>query len=185
MKNNQECNWNVTCADGTHHVRAKKLSSAEKKVDVFLDGRRVETITYHNTLFSPTTEYRFACGDEHLTLVIYRESMDIVYRDRLVGRDMEYTPKRTIPLVYQILTAVLSLLAFTLMYITGASFDNSTMNLLAIAMPFCCAVLAYSMTTSPFLTQKKKYLFSLLFVAWSWLLVFLIIFVFYGMQHWL
>ena len=183
--NKKEYQWDVCCADGTHHVRAKKITSGDRKVEVYLDNRRVETIAYHNTLFKPTTEYSFACGDERLILVIYREQMDIVYGDHLVGHNMPYRPKSTPPLFYQIGVAVLSLLAIALMYITGAQFESSTMYFLAVLMPFCCAVLSYSMTTSPFLTKQKKYLFSSLFVAWAWALEFILIFVFYGIQVWL
>lgn len=183
--NKNEFHWDVLCKDGQHHICVKKLKGPEKKVDLYLDKRRVETITYQNNLLSPLTEYHFACEEERLTLVIYQDKMNIAYNGKLIERNMEYDPKDKLPIFYQIAVAIFSILSFALMYVTGVTFDNTALNILAIGMPLCCAVIAFANTTSPFLKKSKKYLYSLLAVAWSWILEFLVIFVFYGIQHWL
>ena len=178
LNSKKERSWKINTADGEHNIILILGKSTREPMELFLDKRRVETIQYATAGLVPHMEYNFSCGDETLTLVVHGNNVDLVYKGVLVNNKIEYKPKEILPLAYRVVAILVSIAAVSLIWllrpILGAP-SSSFAYVIALAMIGASTLLVYNQSTNPFVTKKKKYLLSLLFVLWSWIITALVL----------
>ena len=176
--------WVIEMLDGKHEITVKMGSSSRAPLPIYIDGQYACTAQYSGFALIPSMEYKFTCGEETVTLVLHGSDIDMVYHGNLVHHKMEYNPTDTLPIGYGILCCILTIAAFSELWIfdklLSPSVSSSAYNFvfIAINMLLCCTVSLSRGFQSPFKTRKQKLRSCLFSVLWAWVITFLIIVLF-------
>lgn len=170
--------WEIEASDGKHIIKANMGATSRDPIVILVDNQRVTTVQFLGSGMIPHMERSFLCGEETVTMVLHGSKIDMVFRGKFIDHKNEYNPKDDLPIWLRVLSVILSMAAISEFWLLPSLLGKpikAQACLIAVFMIAASTVIAMNYLTTPFFTKKKKVLFGLLFVLWSWLLTFLIV----------
>ena len=173
--------WNVNCSDGKHRIAVRLGATMRDGKKLYIDEEYVAAILYTEKSIIPKQEYEFECGGDKLILVTHSNKIDLVHNGMLQTAKIAYDNKSFLPIWIRVALVILTLISAMVLPICNFKLLYTTdliQQVLAISMSVASALILMSSLSNPFIAKTKRILYSILCVAWSWGLQFLILGVF-------